>query len=161
MTVKSVDTDYDNLTITLIAEFDAPVERVWQLWADPRQMERWWGPPTYPATVEEHDLTPGGRVTYYMTSPEDEKHRGWWRVESVDPPTSLEVTDGFADQDGNPVAEMPSATFRVELTQQGSTTRMEVRTIYKTREDLDKVVEMGMLEGIKLAVGQMDALLAA
>jgi uncharacterized protein YndB with AHSA1/START domain len=161
MTVKTVDTDYENLTITLIAEFDAPVERVWQLWADPRQMERWWGPPTYPATVEEHNLTPGGRVTYYMTSPEGQKYRGWWRVESVDPPASLEVTDGFADQDGNPVADMPTTRFSMELTQQRSVTRMEVRSTYKTREDLDKVVEMGMLEGIKLAVGQMDALLAA
>jgi uncharacterized protein YndB with AHSA1/START domain len=161
MTVKTVDTDYENLTITLIAEFDAPVERVWQLWADPRQMERWWGPPTYPATVEEHNLTPGGRVTYYMTSPEGDKYRGWWRVESVDPPASLEFTDGFADADGNPVEEMPTNRSRVQLTRQGDGTRMEVRSTYQTREDLDKVVEMGMLEGIKLAVGQMDALLAA
>jgi uncharacterized protein YndB with AHSA1/START domain len=161
MTVTSVETDYDNLSIVLIAEFDAPIERVWQLWSDPRQLERWWGPPSYPGTVEEFDLTPGGRVTYYMTSPEGEKHRGWWHVESVDPPASLEVTDGFADQDGNPAADMPTTRFRVELTQQGGGTRMEVRSTYKTREDLDKVVSMGMLEGIRLSAGQMDAILAA
>ena len=47
------------LTMTITAEFDAPIERVWQLWADPRQLERWWGPPTYPATVVDHDLSPG------------------------------------------------------------------------------------------------------
>ncbi len=45
-------------TMTLEAEFDASPERVWQLWADPRQLERWWGPPTYPATVTTHDLRP-------------------------------------------------------------------------------------------------------
>ena len=161
MTVTSVETDYENLTITVTAEFDAPLERVWQLWADPRQMERWWGPPTYPATVEEHNLTPGGSVTYYMTSPEGEKYRGWWRVESVDAPTALEFTDGFADQDGNPADNMPTNRSRMQLTRQGSGTRMEIRSVYQTREDLEKVVSMGVLEGIREAAGQMDALLAA
>ena len=54
MSVTSVDTDYDNLTTTLVADFDAPIDEVWQLWADPRKLERWWGPPTYPATFEKH-----------------------------------------------------------------------------------------------------------
>jgi uncharacterized protein YndB with AHSA1/START domain len=31
--------DFDSLSLTLVAEFDAPIERVWQLWADPRQLE--------------------------------------------------------------------------------------------------------------------------
>src|SRR5205823_731247 len=70
MTVTSVDTDYDSLTITLIADFDAPIERVWDLWSDPRKLERWWGPPTHPATFEKHDLTPGGEATYFMTGPD-------------------------------------------------------------------------------------------
>ena len=57
MTVTSVHKDFDNLTLTVVADFDAPTERVWQLWADPRHLERWWGPPSHPATVEAHDLT--------------------------------------------------------------------------------------------------------
>jgi uncharacterized protein YndB with AHSA1/START domain len=91
MSITSVDLDYDNLTITLIADFDAPIERVWDLWSDPRKLERWWGPPTHPATVEKHDLTPGGEVTYVMTGPEGAT-RGAWRVTAVNPPTSLEFT---------------------------------------------------------------------
>ncbi|MGH2477491.1 MAG: SRPBCC family protein, partial [Candidatus Limnocylindrales bacterium] len=89
MSVISVDKDFDSLTLTLVAEFDAPIERVWQLWADPRKLERWWGPPSYPATVESHDLTAGGEVTYFMAGPAGETSRGWWRVTSVDPPKSL------------------------------------------------------------------------
>ncbi|WP_367618868.1 SRPBCC domain-containing protein [Brevibacterium sp.] len=54
----------------MVAEFAAPPERVWEVYADPRQLEKVWGPPTYPATVVDHSLVPGGRVTYYMTSPE-------------------------------------------------------------------------------------------
>lgn len=88
MTVIAVDRDPVALTLTIVSEFDAPVDRVWQVWADPRQLERWWGPPNYPATVIDHDLTGGGRVTYYMTGPDGEKLHGWWRIISVDPVTT-------------------------------------------------------------------------
>ncbi|MEJ1202396.1 MULTISPECIES: SRPBCC domain-containing protein [unclassified Streptomyces] len=160
MSVTSLDKDLDNLTFTLIADFAAPVERVWELWADPRQLERWWGPPTYPATVEEHDLTPGGDVTYFMTGPEGDKHRGWWRIASVDAPTSLEFTDGFADADGVPSADMPTTTIRVTLTERDGGTRMEMRSAFDTREQMDQLAKMGMEEGLREAVGQMDGLLA-
>ena len=86
MTVTTITKDPEAATMTVTAEFDAPVERVWQLWADPRQLERWWGPPTYPATVVDHDLSAGGRVAYFMTGPEGEQHHGWWRVVAADPP---------------------------------------------------------------------------
>ena len=159
--ITSLDKDFDKQTITLIADFDAPVERVWQLWADPRKLERWWGPPTYPATVEEHDLTAGGDVTYFMTGPEGDKHRGWWRVASVEPPTSLEFTDGFANQDGTRNAEMPTTTVRMQLSQRDDGTRMEVRSIFDSREQMEQLDRMGMTEGWKQAVGQMDGVLAS
>ncbi|GKQ41499.1 SRPBCC domain-containing protein [Streptomyces sp. A012304] len=160
MSVTSVDKDFDSLTLTLVADFAAPVEKVWQLWADPRRLERWWGPPTYPATIEKHDLTPGGEVTYFMTGPDGDKPRGWWRVTSVAPPTSLEFTDGFADPDGTPSATMPVSTVSVRLTRHGNGTRMEIRSAFDSREQMDQLVTMGMEEGLKEAVGQMDALLA-
>lgn len=160
MSVTSVDKDLDHLTLTLVADFGAPVERVWQLWADPRQLERWWGPPTYPATVEEHDLTPGGGVTYFMTGPEGDKYRGWWRVTTVTPPELLEFTDGFADQDGNPAADMPTMSVRVRLTAHDGGTRMEMRSTFDSREDMERLTKMGMEEGLRQAVGQIDGILA-
>ena len=160
MSVISIDKDFDNLTLTLIADFDAPVERVWQLWADPRQLERWWGPPSYPSTVEKHDLSPGGEVTYFMTGPEGDTHRGWWRIESVDPPRSLAFTDGFADDDGNPVTDMPATTAQMQLTEHDGGTRMEMRSTFGSREQMEQLAEMGMVEGLRQSVGQMDALLA-
>ena len=160
MSITSIDKDFDNLTLTLVADFDAPIERVWQLWADPRLLERWWGPPTYPATMEQHDLTPGAEVTYYMTGPDGQKHRGWWRVTSVDPPRSLEFTDGFADQDGTPIDDMPISTVHMQLTEDDGRTRMELRSTFESREQMQQVIDMGTAEGLQQAVGQMDALLA-
>lgn len=160
MSVTNVEKDFDTLTISMTAEFAAPVERVWRVWADPRQLERWWGPPTYPATFVAHDLTPGGRMHYYMTSPEGEKYHGCWEVLAVDAPRSFEVKDAFADDAGQPLPDMPLMRMRVVLTPQGDGTRMESVSTYESREAMEKVIEMGVEEGMTAAINQIDALLA-
>jgi uncharacterized protein YndB with AHSA1/START domain len=159
MSVTSLDKDLDSLTLTLVADFDSSAERVWELWADPRQLERWWGPPGYPATVEQHELAPGEQVAYYMTGPEGEKFPGWWRIESVEPPKSLEFVDGFADQDGKPKTDMPTTTVRMQLSEHEGGTRMELRSTFASREQMEELENMGMMEGLQQSVSQMDALL--
>jgi uncharacterized protein YndB with AHSA1/START domain len=161
MSVTSVDTDYDNLRITLIADFDAPIDQVWDLWSDPRKLERWWGPPGYPASVEKHELAPGGQVVYSMTGPEGDRHSGLWRVASVDPPTSLQFTDAFADADGKPVPDQPLTELTVQLLEHDGGTRMEITQSFESREEMERIVRMGTVEGLREAVGQMDGLLAA
>jgi len=160
MTVKDMTKDPANLTMRVTAELAAPVERVWQLWADPRQLERWWGPPTYPATVVDHDLSPGGKVTYFMTGPEGETFHGWWHVLAVDAPRSLSVEDGFADEHGVPNDEMPTTTMSVELTADGDRTQMVMTSTFESQEDMDRLAEMGMEDGLREAMSQMDAILA-
>ena len=161
MSITSVDTDYDNLSITLVADFDAPIDQVWDLWSDPRKLERWLGPPSHPASVEKHDLSPGGEVTYLMTGPEGDTHHGVWRVTAVDPPTSLEFTDALAEPEGTPIADMPVSTVSVRLIERESGTRMKMRLAFESRADMEKLVSTGVVDGLQEAVGQMDALLAA
>ncbi len=162
MTVTGVRKDPETLNMTITAEFDARIERVWQVWADPRQLERWWGPPTYPATVLDHDLTPGGSVTYLMTGPEGDQPRGWWRVLAVDAPHRLEFQDGFADDAGDPDPDMPTMNVRVTLNEQpNGGTRMTIETTFPSPEAMEQLVAMGMEEGATSAVAQIDELLRA
>lgn len=161
MTVTTVHKDPETLTMTITAEFEASPERVWQLWADPRQLEQWWGPPTYPATVTSHELTPGGRVEYHMTGPEGDQPHGYWEVVEVNEPKSIVLRDGFANDDGTPNADFPVMTMEVTIEDAGSgRTRMSISSIFESVEAMDQVLAMGMEEGITLAVGQIDALLA-
>jgi uncharacterized protein YndB with AHSA1/START domain len=162
MTVTSVIPDHDACTLTLTAEYAAPVDRVWQLWADPRQLERWWGPPTYPATVLTHDLRPGGRVTYVMTGPEGDRHAGWWSILSVDAPTGLEFDDGFGDPDDPPSPEAPVTRTSVTIADAGDgKTRMVLVGSFPSAEAMTQLIAMGMQEGLTAAVGQTDELLMA
>jgi uncharacterized protein YndB with AHSA1/START domain len=161
MSVVSVEKDFESLSLLLVAEFDAAPERVWQLWSDPRQLERWWGPPTHPARVERHDLSAGGEVSYFMTTPDGEKSRGWWRVTLVDAPRRLEFTDGFAYADGTPNVEMPATSVRMRLTERGAGTRMELRFVFASREHMELIDRWGAFDVFPQSVGQMDALLAS
>lgn len=160
MTVTQVRHDPENRTLSLTAEFDAAPEDVWRLWADPRLLERWWGPPTWPATVVEHDLVPGGRVRYYITGPDGEQAAGYWTVLRVSPPSTLEIEDGFADSDGNADDSLPTSLVTVVIAPRGTSgTTMTVTTTFASREAMEQIVAMGAVEGMTAAMGQMDALL--
>jgi len=157
----TVDKDAAAHTMTVTAELDASVERAWQLWADPRQLERWWGPPTYPATVVEHDLAPGATVRYFMTSPEGDKYHGLWEIVAVDPPHRLELVDAFADDSGAKNESMPSTAMTMTLTErEGGGTTMTMHSQFASLEAMEQLVAMGMDEGIVEALGQIEAILA-
>jgi len=161
MTVTAVRKDPAALTMTLDAEFEASPDRVWQLWADPRQLERWWGPPTYPATFTKHDLSPGSRVEYHMTGPEGDQPKGYWDILETDPPHRLVVRDGFANDDGSPHEAMPTGEMRVTIAEVGDgRTRMSIENIFPTTEVMEQLLAMGQEEGMKQALGQIDAILA-
>ena len=159
MTVISSSTNADELTMELVAEFDAPPERVWQVWEDPRKLERWWGPPTYPATFTRHEFEVGGQSRYYMTGPEGDRHFGWWRIDVLEGPRHIEFANGFAGDDGEPVPGLPPAGGIVEFERSGTGTRMLVRTKFLDVEQMERMLGMGMQEGMSLAIGQIDALL--
>ena len=161
MTVTDVRKDTDTLTMTLDAEFEASPERVWELWADPRQLERWWGPPTYPATFTKHDLAPGSRVEYHMTGPEGDQPKGYWDIVEVDPPRRLLVHDGFRNDDGTENTDLPGNEFEVTIAESGENrTRMSIESRFPSQEAMEQLLAMGMEQGLTEAVGQIDAILA-
>jgi uncharacterized protein YndB with AHSA1/START domain len=162
MTVTAVRKDLDNLTLTLDAEFDASPARVWQLWADPRQLERWWGPPSYPATFTALDLRAGGRAEYYMTGPQGDTPAGFWDILEVDPPRRLHARDGFANADGTPNNDIgPSEMFVTIEALDDRRTRMSIKSVFPDTATMEQNLAMGMEQGLTEAVGQIDAILAA
>jgi len=158
MTVTSVHRDPDGLTLTVTAEFDASPERVWQLWADPRQLERWWGPAPYPATFTRYEFEPGGQCRYYMTGPENFMHHGWWRIDVLDAPRRIELVNGLAGDDGEPVPDLEPISGVITFEPIATGTRMTVLNRFADTEQMEQLA-IGMEEGMTIAIGQLDALL--
>ncbi len=159
MPVTDISTDAENLTMTLTADFAAPVERLWRAFTDPRQLERFWGPPGWPATFTAFDLTVGGRAEYHMTSPRGEASRGSWEFTAIDAPSSFEVLDSFVGEDGQPLDGFPSMrmVFSFDATADGS--RLTNVTYFTSLEALEQTVAMGAIEGSRMAMDQLDAVL--
>lgn len=160
MPITSVTRDTDSLTLTVVADFPAGVQRLWEAYADPRQLERFWGPPTWPATFARHDVATGGRSTYTMTGPEGDSHGGYWEWLSVNPGKSFEVRDGFASTDGEPNSELPSMRMQFVFEETDDGSRVTTTTFFDSLADLEKLIEMGMEEGMREAMGQIDSVLA-
>ena len=152
MSVTNVRKDSEARTMTITADLAAAVDRVWQLWADPRQLERWWFPPTHPATVVDHDLRPGGTVSYFVTGPAGDRSSGWWHIRTVRPPHRLEFDLGDPD--------IPTGTVRVSIDERtDGGTRMVIETTFPSNEAMDRLLAMGFEEGMSSAVGQIDDVL--
>jgi uncharacterized protein YndB with AHSA1/START domain len=160
MPITSVEKDLDALTMTVVADFAVPRQRVWEAYTDPRQIEKFWGPVEWPATFTRHDVFVGGRSDYVMTGPDGERSAGFWEFLAVDDGTFFEVRDGFAGDDGEENTDMPSMrmTFSFEDTDDGS--RLVTTTYFGTLDQLEQLIGMGMEEGMSSAMGQIDDVLA-
>ncbi len=156
MPVIDIAKDVDNRTLTITAEFAAPPERVWALYADPRQLEQVWGPPGLPATFVDHDLTPGGRCTYYMTGSEGVKYGGWWQITAVDEPHGFSFDEGFADADLSPDPDLPVTHNAYSFAAAGDGTRATYVVTFDSADDMQKVLDMGTGTGLRAAINQID-----
>jgi len=152
-------TDVEALTLTTTAELSATLERSWQLVSDPRQLERWWGPPEWPATFVTYEFEVGGRAHYFMQGPDGEKMHGWWRFTSIVEPREVAIEDGFADEHGEPAGDLGVTTARLMFEPIDSGTRLTILSGFESAEQLEEMQKMGMEEGMRLALSQIQAIL--
>jgi uncharacterized protein YndB with AHSA1/START domain len=157
--VISSHKDVEKLTLTFVAEFPATVERLWQVWADPRQLERWYGPPEWPATFEKFEFEVGGEGRYYMTGPDGAKSRGWMQITTIEPPHRLEYDDAFADDKGQPVGQKMHSVVTLESI--GAGARMTAVTRFVDLAHLEEALKMGFDEGWVAALAQINDILAS
>src|SRR4051812_36172442 len=154
MPITSVIRDTEDLTLTVVADFAAPVQRLWEAYVDPRLLERFWGPPTYPATFSRHDAAVGGRSAYTMTGPEGDTHGGYWEWLSVDPQKSFEVRDGFATPDGQPDRSLPTGRMRLVFEETDDGSRVTITSHFDSLADLERLVGVGPGGGMGEGMGQ-------
>ncbi|MBE7187767.1 SRPBCC family protein [Jatrophihabitans endophyticus] len=154
MPVTSVSKDPETLTMTVVADFEVPVRRLWDAYLDPRQLERFWGPPDHPAVFTRHDGYPGGRSEYTMAGPDGTPTDFAWEWVAVDEPSGFEVRDG----DGIPGTGPARMVFAFEATATGS--RVTGTSYFDSVDDLQQMVDLGMEQGMTEAMGQIDTVLA-
>ena len=160
MPIQSVTSNAEALTLTVVGEYPVPLERLWEAWADPRQLERFWGPEEWPATFTRHDMAVGGLSRYHMTGPDGTTSHGWWRFLEIEPGRTLEIEDGFAHPDGRRDETLPTMRMVVRFEPTSAGSRFTGVTHFHDVEGMERLVAMGMVEGMRSAFGKMDRVLA-
>jgi uncharacterized protein YndB with AHSA1/START domain len=160
MPITSLTSDSQSLTLIVVGDYPVSVERLWEAYRDPRQLERFWGPEDWPAKFTRHDFVVGGQSHYTMTGPDGAQSSGWWRFLAIERPRLIEIEDGFSAPDGSPNTNMPTMrmTFTFEPTATGA--RFRGVTRFQSLESMEQLVKMGMVEGLRSAMGQLDSVLA-
>lgn len=166
MNDTKVTKDMANKTLIIERTFDAPKEKLWQAYADKEKFEAWWGPEGWQTTTKSFDFKPGGRIHYCMKCV-DENQGEWYGQESwglmeltsIDEPHGFTATDFFCSADGTTNKEMPAQKFSVEFIEEDGKTRMINKSISESVEDLEKLVEMGMVEGFSSQLDKLEVML--
>ncbi len=155
MPLTSVTKDAAKLILTVVGDFPVSQQRLWDAFADPRQLERFWGPPFAPATFTHHDFKVGGRAEYFLALPDGGRWSGSWKFTAVNPISSFEAHDG---EDNAEDENMPAGMkFTFEATPTGS--RMTIVTRFSSVEAMEQTIP-GMEQGLRAAMPQLDAVLA-
>jgi uncharacterized protein YndB with AHSA1/START domain len=163
-----VTKDVENKTLTIEQTFDAPKEKLWHAYTDKNEFEKWWGPEGWQTTTKEFDFRPGGQIHYGMKCVD--KDQGEWfgkeswgltHIESVDDLHSFTAKDYFADADGTVDPEMPPQKFVVEFIEEDGKTHLINRSIVETAEQLEQLIQMGMVEGFSSQLQKLDELVTS
>ena len=152
--------DREACTFVIEREFEAPREVVFTAWSSCEHLARWWGPRDFTLPVCEIDFRTGGRWFYGMAHPDFGTSYGIAFYDQIEAPSTIRYRDHFADAEGNVNEGLPGMQIAVELLDLGGLTRVVSTTTFNAPEDLDKVIEMQMEEGISMTFDRLADLLA-
>lgn len=140
----------ENRELIITRSFQAPRELVYKAWTDPKHLPQWWGPEGFTTTVKEIEVTPGGVWLYTMHGPDGVDYENKITYIEVNRPERLVYAHG-----DDKVDEL----FRVTVTfeQQGKGTKLTMRMMFNTAEELQKTVkEYGAIEGAQLTLSRLE-----
>lgn len=153
--------DKDTNKIKVIREFSAPVSRVWDAWTTQELLEQWWAPKPWKVETREFDFREGGKWIYAMVGPEGDKHWARTDFQTVKTLISFIILDAFINEKGNKNTNLPESTWTVEFsetTANKALVSMEIE--YEETSDLEKILDMGFIEGLTASLQNLDELLS-
>ena len=168
MNELKVTKDLENKTLTLTRDFDGPIDKVWQAFADKETFEKWWGPEGWETTTKEFDFTPGGRVHYDMKCVDEDQGEwfgqsswGMMLIDSVDAPNKFTYRDYFSDESGMLNQDMPTLSITNQFVEENGKTKFTSVSQAESADQIEELLKMGMVEGFTSQLSKLDAMLAA
>src|SRR5918994_724195 len=102
--------------IVISRVIDAPRELVFEAFTEVRHLSRWWGPEGFTTTTQSLEFRVGGEWDFVMHGPDGTYYTEWISWTEIAPPERIAMLHGEA-------------------------TRIEMRTVFPTKELRDEAVE--------------------
>lgn len=148
--------DKDTKTISVKREFAATKDLVWDAWTKPELLDQWWAPRPYRTVTKSMNFKEGGSWFYSMVGPEGDTHWCKANYKKISSGKSFTYQDAFCDDKGVENTQLPSTQWATQFTAYGDSTVVDVKLVYETVEDLERIIQMGFKEGFTMALGNLD-----
>ncbi|MDC6385483.1 SRPBCC domain-containing protein [Flagellimonas taeanensis] len=144
-------------TVYITREFDAGLDLVWDAFTKAELLDQWVAPAPFKARTKYMDFEVGGKRFYAMVSPEG--HEGWILQEyrSITPKTNFKLYNVFADKDENPAPT--GSDWDYTFSEEEGITTVSITIYNESLERMEKMIEMGFIEGYKATVKNLEQLL--
>ena len=151
--------DKQTKTVLITKEFAFELSLVWDAYTKPELLDQWWAPKPLSSRTKVMDFKVGGRRFYAMVSPEgDELNWALQKYTSITPKTNFKFFNTFADKDENP--QLPGSDWDLSFSEHDETTKVSISIYNESLERLEKMIEMGAIEGIRSQLNNLEELLA-
>jgi uncharacterized protein YndB with AHSA1/START domain len=114
---------------------DAPRELEFEAFTDVRHMSRWWGPEGFTTTTRAFEFRVGGTWDFVMHGPDGTDYQEWISWTEITPPERIAMLHGESGDDPNAFESV------LTFTPEGAATRIQMRTVFPTKELRDEAVE--------------------
>lgn len=135
--------DESKREISATRTYDAPREKVFDVWTDPAHVTHWWGPRGFSTTTSSMDLRPGGEWLFVMHGPDGRDYRNRVVYREVIRPERLAYRHTGVGEDD---------TMRFEVTvdfiDRGERTEVRFRMVFDTTEMYQDAAQHGAIEGL-------------
>ncbi|HEX3359411.1 MAG TPA: SRPBCC family protein [Solirubrobacterales bacterium] len=138
--------------IVISRVIDAPRELVFEAFTEVRHLSRWWGPEGFNTTTRAFEFRVGGEWDFEMQGPDRTVFQEWISWTEIAAPERIALVHG--EFRGDPNAFESVLTFAPD----GAATRLEMHTVFPTKEMRDEVVEKyHAIEGGEQTLSKLDA----
>ena len=149
----------DNNTITIKREFAAKRQLVWDCYTKSELLDQWFAPKPFSTKTKSMDFSEGGHWHYAMVDPQGTEYWGYTQYQTIRPIENYTSTDSFSDESGKLNPDLPSSDWDVTFIDYRDNTLVHVVVTYHSREEIEKVMQMGMQAGMTSTLERLDELL--
>lgn len=151
--------DKEKNELTLRREFAADRQMVWDCYTQSELLDLWFAPSPLSVKTKSMVFQPGGHWHYVMIDPEGTEYWGLTEYITISPTVNYTAWDAFSNAEGTINPDLPRAAWDVSFSDLDDNAVVTTVVKYKSLQDLETVVQMGMEEGMMATLARLDTLL--